>query len=53
VISGYQGIIDGPCSDISIALGMNESIFESRAYQKWYGLVPVDGPPPEPEDEYQ
>jgi hypothetical protein len=40
-------------SDMSWALGIHESIFESHAYEGWYEKVPVGNPPTKPETDYQ
>jgi hypothetical protein len=49
---GQIGIFDGPHSDMSLALGMGETSI-SRAYQGWYGKVPIRLQLPLLETEYQ
>jgi hypothetical protein len=49
---GQIGLFDGPHSDISLALGIGETSI-SRAYQGWYGLVPIRLQLPLLETEYQ
>jgi hypothetical protein len=50
---GQIGLFDGPHSDMSLALGMDD-ISESRVYQGWYGENLSDFPPVWPfETEYQ
>jgi hypothetical protein len=45
-------VYDGPQSDMSFALGMEEDS-KTRVYQGWWYKVPVGLPPPYSEDAYQ
>ena len=50
---GQMGLFDGPHSDMSLALGMDDTS-ESRVYQGWYGEISSNFPPVWPfETEYQ
>ncbi len=47
---GQIGLFDGPYSDMSIALGIDEPS-KTRVYQGWYDVVPIGSP--QQENEYQ